>query len=99
LISIGCGTAVKSPIRSSISLASSISSPGTLAYNLKRMVAVTARISGRDMGSTVAEVIKALDQPDMLTHDVYYVLGGLYEQQRIAFHDLIIVFIAAIALC
>lgn len=66
--------------------------------NLKRMVAVTARISGRDMGSTVAEVIKALDQPDMLTHDVYYVLGGLYEQQRIAFHDLIIVFIAAIAL-
>ncbi|SCN47271.1 Cobalt-zinc-cadmium resistance protein CzcA; Cation efflux system protein CusA [methanotrophic endosymbiont of Bathymodiolus azoricus (Menez Gwen)] len=34
----------------------------------------------------------------MLTHDVYYVLGGLYEQQRIAFHDLIIVFIAAIAL-
>jgi hypothetical protein len=28
------------------------------------------------MGSTVAEVIKALDQPDMLTHDVYYVLGG-----------------------
>lgn len=66
--------------------------------NLKRMVAVTARISGRDMGSTVAEVIKTLDQPDMLPHDVYYVLGGLYEQQRIAFHDLIVVFIAAIAL-
>ncbi|BCG62602.1 MAG: hypothetical protein methR_P0248 [Methyloprofundus sp.] len=66
--------------------------------NLKRMVAVTARISGRDMGSTVAEVIKTLDQPSMLTNDVYYVLGGLYEQQRIAFHDLIIVFIAAIAL-
>lgn len=66
--------------------------------NLKRMVAVTARISGRDMGSTVADVIKALDQPDMLPHDVYYVLGGLYEQQRIAFHDLLIVFIAAVAL-
>lgn len=66
--------------------------------NLKRMVAVTARISGRDMGSTVADVIKTLDQPSMLPHDVYYVLGGLYEQQRIAFHDLIIVFIAAVAL-
>ncbi|OQK18550.1 transporter [Methyloprofundus sedimenti] len=66
--------------------------------NLKRMVAVTARISGRDMGSTVADVITTLDQPGMLTHDVYYVLGGLYEQQRIAFHDLMIVFIAAIAL-
>ncbi len=66
--------------------------------NLKRMVAVTARISGRDMGSTIADVIKVLDQPDMLPKDVYYVLGGLYEQQRVAFHDLIIVFIAAVAL-
>jgi CzcA family heavy metal efflux pump len=66
--------------------------------NLKRMVAVTARISGRDMGSTVADVIKVLDRPAMLPNQVYYILGGLYEQQRIAFHDLIIVFIAAVAL-
>lgn len=66
--------------------------------NLKRMVAVTARISGRDMGSAVADVIKTLDQPGMLPKDVYYVLGGLYEQQRVAFHDLMIVFIAAVAL-
>lgn len=66
--------------------------------NLKRMVAVTARISGRDMGSTVADVIKVMDQPGLLPHNVYYVLGGLYEQQRLAFHDLIIVFIAAVAL-
>jgi len=66
--------------------------------NLKRMVAVTARISGRDMGSVIADVIKTLDQPGMLPQDVYYVLGGLYEQQRVAFHDLIIVFIAAVAL-
>jgi CzcA family heavy metal efflux pump len=66
--------------------------------NLKRMVAVTARISGRDMGSTVADVIQTLDRPGMLPHNVYYVLGGLYEQQRVAFHDLIIVFIAAVAL-
>jgi len=66
--------------------------------NLKRMVAVTARISGRDMGSVIADVIKTLDQPGMLPKDIYYVLGGLYEQQRVAFHDLIIVFIAAVAL-
>ncbi len=66
--------------------------------NLKRMVAITARISGRDMGSTVADVIKVMDQPGLLPHNVYYVLGGLYEQQRLAFHDLIIVFIAAVAL-
>lgn len=66
--------------------------------NLKRMVAVTGRITGRDMGSTVADVIKAMDQPGLLPRNVYYVLGGLYEQQRLAFHDLLIVFIAAVAL-
>ncbi|MDO9161953.1 MAG: efflux RND transporter permease subunit [Methylococcaceae bacterium] len=66
--------------------------------NLKRMVAVTARISGRDMGSVIADVIKTLDQPGMMPQGVYYVLGGLYAQQRVAFHDLIIVFIAAVAL-
>jgi multidrug efflux pump subunit AcrB len=66
--------------------------------NLKRMVAVTGRISGRDMGSTVADVIKAMAQPGLLSPNVYYVLGGLYEQQCLAFHDLLIVFIAAVAL-
>jgi multidrug efflux pump subunit AcrB len=66
--------------------------------NLKRMVAVTARISGRDMGSAIADVVKTLEQPGTLPKDVYYVLGGLYEQQRLAFHDLIIVFVAAVAL-
>ncbi len=66
--------------------------------NLKRMVAVTARISGRDMGSAVADVVNTLEQPGMLPKDVYYVLGGLYEQQRLAFHDLMIVFAAAVAL-
>ena len=53
--------------------------------NLKRMVAVTARISGRDLGSTIADIIKVLDQPEMLPREVYYALGGLYEQQQIAF--------------
>ncbi|MBL1320723.1 MAG: efflux RND transporter permease subunit [Methylophaga sp.] len=66
--------------------------------NLKQMVAVTARISGRDMGSTIADIIKILDRPNILSQHVYYKLGGLYEQQRIAFHDLMIVFISAVAL-
>jgi CzcA family heavy metal efflux pump len=66
--------------------------------NLKRMVAVTARISGRDLGSTIADITKALDQPDMLPHDVYYVLGGLYEQQQVAFKGMLAVFLSAVAL-
>jgi CzcA family heavy metal efflux pump len=66
--------------------------------NLKRMVAVTGRISGRDMGSTIAEVTTVLKGPGLLPKDVYYTLGGLYRQQRIAFRGLIRVFAAAVAL-
>ena len=66
--------------------------------NLKRMVAVTARIVGRDMGSTVADVKQVLDRPGLLPAGMYYELGGLYAQQQIAFRDLTIVMLAAIAL-
>ncbi|HWB53757.1 MAG TPA: efflux RND transporter permease subunit, partial [Tepidisphaeraceae bacterium] len=66
--------------------------------NLKRMVAVTARIEGRDMGSTVAEVKKLLDQPGTFPPGVYYTLGGLYHQQQIAFHGLIVVIVSAVML-
>ncbi len=66
--------------------------------NFKRMVAVTARISGRDMGSTIRDVQAIMDAPDMLPQGVYYELGGLYQQQQIAFKGLMAVFAAAVAL-
>jgi CzcA family heavy metal efflux pump len=66
--------------------------------NLKRMVAVTARISGRDLGSVIADVRRMMDQKGALPADSYYQLGGLYEQQQIAFHGLMAVFGAAVTL-
>jgi CzcA family heavy metal efflux pump len=66
--------------------------------NLKRMVAVTARIDGRDLGSTIADVQKALAAGNLLPSGVYYELGGLYQQQQIAFKGLLTVFGAAVAL-
>jgi CzcA family heavy metal efflux pump len=66
--------------------------------NLKRMIPVTARISGRDLGSTIRDVRQALAQPGLLPGDMYYELGGLYKQQQIAFQGLIAVFVAAVAL-
>ncbi|HEY2023860.1 efflux RND transporter permease subunit [Paraburkholderia sp.] len=66
--------------------------------NLKRMVAVTARIDGRDLGSTIADVRNALGDANLLPTGVYYELGGLYQQQQIAFRGLLTVFGAAIAL-
>ncbi|GAB7542364.1 efflux RND transporter permease subunit [Cupriavidus sp. 8B] len=66
--------------------------------NLKQMVAVTARIEGRDLGSVIADVKAALARPGALPRGSYYALGGLYEQQQIAFHGLMMVFAAAAAL-
>ncbi len=66
--------------------------------NLKRMVAVTARIDGRDLGSTIADVQRALGEANLLPSGVYYELGGLYQQQQIAFRGLLAVFGAAVAL-
>jgi multidrug efflux pump subunit AcrB len=63
--------------------------------NLKTMVAVTARIEGRDMGSTVSDVRRALDSSGLITGDTYYELGGLYRQQQIAFRGLMEVIVAA----
>ncbi|MER3546258.1 MAG: transporter, partial [Rhodanobacteraceae bacterium] len=66
--------------------------------NLKRMVAVTGRISGRDLGSTIQDVKKVLDARNELPGGMYYELGGLYQQQQQAFHGLELVLLAAIAL-
>jgi multidrug efflux pump subunit AcrB len=59
------------------------------------MIAVTARISGRDLGSTVADVKTALAQPGVIPAGVTYQLGGVYQQQQIAFRGLEIVFAAS----
>ena len=66
--------------------------------NLKRMVAVTARIRGRSLGATIADVRRALAQPGLLPKGMYYQLGGLYQQQQQAFRGLTIVMLAAFAL-
>ncbi|WP_426270121.1 efflux RND transporter permease subunit [Dyella kyungheensis] len=64
--------------------------------NLQQMVAVTARIEGRGMGAAVADVKKLLAQPGMLDADTRYELGGLYQQQQIAFLGLGKVFLLAL---
>ena len=66
--------------------------------NLRRMVAVTARLEGRDMGSAAAAVQRALDAPGALPPGVVYEMGGMYQQQQIAFRGLMIVLGAAVAL-
>jgi CzcA family heavy metal efflux pump len=72
--------------------------PEVTREDLKTMVPVAARIEGRDLGSTVADVKQALDTSGLFTGAIYYELGGLYQQQQIAFAGLIAVILAAFLL-
>ena len=72
--------------------------PEIMRDNLKQMIGVTGRISGRDMGSVIRDVKRVLRRPGLFPKGVYYSLGGLYKQQQIAFRGLMAVFAAAVAL-
>jgi multidrug efflux pump subunit AcrB len=72
--------------------------PEITRNNLKRMVAVTGRITGRSLGSAIVDVKKVLNTKGLLPKGVIYKLGGTYQQQQKAFRGLLIVMGAAIAL-
>ncbi len=69
--------------------------PELTEQNLRPMVAVTGLIEGRGIGAAVADLRKVLDQKGLLEPVVTYRLGGLYQQQQIAFRGLAEVFLAA----
>ena len=65
--------------------------------NLKTMVAVTARIDNRDIGSTMRDVRTAM-QKLTLPGGIYIQYGGLYQEQQKSFYDLLAVFVGAVLL-
>ncbi len=72
--------------------------PELTRENLKQMIAVTARISGRDMGSTLREIQAKLHRDIHLPPNVFIQFGGLYEEQQKSFKGLLIVLIMAVLL-
>lgn len=84
------------PLRRVASMTSVAGEPEQSRDNLAPMVAVTGRIEGRGLGAAVADVEQVLKQPGMLEPGVTYELGGLYQQQQIAFAGLAKVFVAAL---
>ncbi len=65
--------------------------------DLKPMLAVTARIEGRDLGSTMKDVQHSLSSL-VLPNGVYIEYGGLYKEQQQSFRDLAVVFLSAVLL-
>ncbi|MBS0220911.1 MAG: efflux RND transporter permease subunit [Proteobacteria bacterium] len=86
------------PVKRIASLVPIIGQPQIGRENLQRMDAVTARIEGRDLGSVAADVQHMLAPPGFLPNTVRYELGGLYQQQQIAFAGLTKVFVAAVTM-
>jgi CzcA family heavy metal efflux pump len=84
------------PLQRVASLTPVTGQPEISRDNLQPMVAVTARIENRGMGAAVTDVQRVLAQPGMLGPGISYELGGLYQQQQIAFAGLAKVFLAAL---
>ncbi len=86
------------PLRRVAAVTAITGQPQITRDDLKRMVPVTGRITGRDLGSTMADVRRVLASPGLLPPGVYFALGGTYAEQQKAFTGLIAVFAAAVAL-
>ena len=65
--------------------------------NLQRDVAVTGRLEGRDLGSSIADVQKVVDGLH-IPSSIRVVYGGTYQEQQQSFHDLLLVLALAILL-
>ncbi|MHB1661117.1 MAG: efflux RND transporter permease subunit [bacterium] len=73
--------------------------PEIVHENLKRMIAVTARIKGANLGKAIRSVKAEIKYSGILHHkDVYYSFGGIFKQQQKAFLYLALALVAAIIL-
>jgi multidrug efflux pump subunit AcrB len=82
------------------SLASLVASTGETEIrreNLQRLVQVTGRLEGVDLGSGIAAVKKAVNDLH-LPSSIRVEYGGLYEEQQNSFRDLLLVLLLAVLL-
>ena len=66
--------------------------------DLRELIAVSGRLSGRDLGGGIAAIRKRLAETVPVPPGVSIEYGGLYQQQQESFHNLLIVLIMGIAL-
>jgi CzcA family heavy metal efflux pump len=86
------------PLRRVATIETVTGQPQIVRDDLKRMIPVTGRISGRDLGSTITDVKAALAKAGVIPPGVYFTLGGTYAEQQKAFGGLVAVFGGAVAL-
>ncbi len=77
-----------------------VTEPGQLELHredLRQLVAVSARLENRDLGSAIAEIKAKLSQDQTLPPGVLE-FGGLFQQQQESFHNLLVVLLASVFL-
>ena len=83
----------------SINMLASISiiagDPEIQRENLQNMGVVTARLSGRDLGSVMNEIQSKVSQKISLPEGYSVVYGGAYAEQQKSFNELLIILISA----
>ncbi|MGO4687403.1 efflux RND transporter permease subunit [Brevundimonas sp. 2YAF1] len=85
------------PLKRVASLTNTPGQPQITRENLQPLVAVTARLEGRDLGSAMKEASQVVSRLS-LPSGVRVEYGGLYAEQQKSFRDLSVVFVAALAL-
>ncbi len=85
------------PLRRVADVRISTGQPQIVHENLEQMIAVTARLEGRDLGSAIKEVKKTVAGMN-LPRSVRVDYGGLYAEQQRSFRGLAAVFAAAVLL-
>jgi cobalt-zinc-cadmium resistance protein CzcA len=63
--------------------------------NLKKAGYITARLNNRDLGSTLADIQKAIKQNIHLPNGLSIQYGGAYKEQRQAFRELLLILVLA----
>lgn len=61
--------------------------------NLQEMVTVTARLSNRDLGSTIKDIRNTLNQKLQLPKGYHYAITGDYAKQQQSFHELMMIMV------
>ncbi len=86
------------PLRSIATIERTAGQPELHREGLRPLVAVTARIAGRDLGRTVTDIQKKLSRELVVPPGVTILYGGVYQTQQESFRGLLLVSLAAVML-
>lgn len=86
------------PLSSIASIERTAGQSEVVREGLRQMVAITARIEGRDLGHTVDDIKKLLSAKVSLPTGMTLEYGGVYKTQQDSFHGLLLVSLTAVLL-